>query len=403
MGESVDVAIVGGGIVGTSVAWQLASRGVKRTSLVERTVIAAGASGRTGAILRRHYSNRPEAMLAESSHRVFRDWNAVVGGECGYVPGGVVVTVDMSGPHEPNIERMKRNIAMQRDLGIEAEFISPDDLLMLQPFVCVDDLGGASYEPRSGYVDAVAATRSMALAAQREGATICEGSGAVRIRTKGGRVSGIETADGHVAADVVICAAGPWTTSLFNAVGIDIPITALRVQVAIVQRPMSVPDDHFVFVDTAAAMFTRPWGEGRTLIGVAGGDQHDPVDPDDFEPRNDPEYPARAVAAASRRIPAMASAVFLHGYACLFDMTPDAHPIIGSTPIDGLYVAAGFSGAGFKKGPAVGIGLAEIILDGRARTVDLQPFALNRFDSPDWQRPWSDTEYTFSSDFGHGL
>ena len=84
-------------------------------------------------------------------------------------------------------------------------------------------------------------------------------------------------------------------------------------------------------------------------------------------------------------------------------MTPDAHPIIGSTPIDGLYVAAGFSGAGFKKGPAVGIGLAEIILDGRARTVDLQPFALNRFDSPDWQRPWSDTEYTFSSDFGHGL
>jgi sarcosine oxidase subunit beta len=148
-------------------------------------------------------------------------------------------------------------------------------------------------------------------------------------------------------------------------------------------------------------MFCRPWGPGRSLIGVAGGDQHDEVDPDGYECRNDPSYPALAIAAVAKRIPAMASAAYLHGHAGLYDMTPDAHPIIGTARIDGLYVAAGFSGAGFKKGPAVGQCLAELILDGHAVTVDLTPFRLERFDADAWQQPWSETEYVFTSDFGH--
>ncbi len=139
------------------------------------------------------------------------------------------------------------------------------------------------------------------------------------------------------------------------------------------------------------------------LIGVAGGDQHDEVDPNTADLFNDHAYPAKAIEAISRRIPAMKNARYLHGHAGLYDMTPDAHPIIGGAGLDGLYLAAGFSGAGFKKAPAVGITLAELIMDGEASSADLAPFALSRFETDAWKRPWSETEYRFDSDFGHGL
>jgi sarcosine oxidase, subunit beta len=179
-----------------------------------------------------------------------------------------------------------------------------------------------------------------------------------------------------------------------------VPIETLRVQIAIVQRPLDI-ESHFVFIDTAAGMFCRPWGPGRSLIGVGGGDQHDAADPDNYEERNDTSYPKTAINVAARRIPLMAKSAYLHGHSGLYDMTPDAHPIIGETEVDGLYVAAGFSGAGFKKGPAVGQCLAELICDGAATTVDLTPFRLDRFNDESWKQPWSDTEYNFTSDFGH--
>jgi glycine/D-amino acid oxidase-like deaminating enzyme len=271
----------------------------------------------------------------------------------------------------------------------------------MQPHTNVDDIAAAAFEPTSGYVDAIAATRSMATAAKRGGAAILEGSRVISIAVQGDRIVGVNTAEGFVSAGLAVCAAGPGSTALLASAGVDVPIETLRVQIAIVHRPLELDEPHFVYIDTAAGMFTRPWGPGRSLIGVGGGDQHDAVDPDRYDERNDPEYPAIAIAAASRRIPAMARAVYLHGHAGLYDMTPDAHPILGPTGVEGLYLAAGFSGAGFKKGPAVGQCLAELICDGMSRTVDLTAFRLSRFATDDWRRPWSDSEYVFTSDFGH--
>jgi sarcosine oxidase subunit beta len=393
--------VIGGGIMGTSIAWHLARRGVGRVTLLERATIASGASGKTGALLRRHYTNKPEAMLAHLSYQVFSNWSEIVGGDCGHVPTGIVVTVDTGPGCEGNIERLHRNVALQNALGIDSRVVTPEQLKELQPFARVDDIAAAAYEPTSGYVDAIAATRSMAAAAMREGVSIREGCRVIGIKVSGGRVLGVETAAGLIAAETVICAAGPWSKELLAPAGVSLPIEALRVQIAIMHRPMELDDPHFVYIDTAAGMFCRPWGRGRTLIGVGGGDQHDAVDPERYDERNDPAYPASAIAAAAKRIPAMARAAYLHGHAGLYDMTPDAHPIIGATDVGGLYVAAGFSGAGFKKGPAVGQCLAELICEGRATTVDLEPFRLSRFETDEWREPWSDTEYVFTSDFGH--
>ncbi|MGD9714578.1 MAG: NAD(P)/FAD-dependent oxidoreductase [Thermomicrobiales bacterium] len=396
----VDIAVVGGGIVGSSIAWALARRGAGSVALFERSVVASGSSGRTGALLRRHYSNEPEARLALLGQSIYRDWQNEVGGDCGFAPAGIVVTVDTSPGHEKNLDRLRKNIALQNSLGIDSQVITGDELQAMQPFVHVSDIPLASFEPDSGYVNAIAANRSMAIAARNLGAEIHEGVVVTDIEHSSGKTRGLRSTIGDVAADVVICATGPWTTGLLAKADLTIPISSLRVQIAILQRPIVLEAGHFVFIDTAAGMFTRPWGPGTSLVGVGGGDQHDEVDPNDFRPGNDPEYPAQAISAISRRIPAMAGAAYLHGHAGLYDMTPDTHPIIGETSIEGLYVAAGFSGAGFKKAPAVGICLAESITGGNP-PVDLEPFAIGRFASDNWKRPWSETEYTFSSDFGH--
>ncbi|MFT4037806.1 MAG: FAD-binding oxidoreductase [Thermomicrobiales bacterium] len=403
MERSAEIIIVGGGIMGASMAWQLARRGAGRVLLLERDVVAAGASGRTGALLRRHYSNQPEAILAHRSWQTFANWPELVGGPPVHSPTGLIVTVDTSPERIENVERMRRNVAMQNEVGIPSQLVSQAELRELQPQANWDDVAFAAYEPDSGYVDAIPATQGMARAAREAGAEIAEGVAAEAILTDGDRVVGVRTGEGDIAAGAVVVAAGPWTPHLLETAGVSLPIEALRVQVAILQRPLDV-EEHFVYLDTAGGIFTRPWAPGRTLIGVGGGDQHDPVDPDAFESRNDAGYAELAIAAICRRIPAMRHARYLHGHAGLYDMTPDAHPVIGRVGPDGLLVAAGFSGAGFKKGPAVGEAVADLLLSaGGPEWVDLRPFAPDRFAGDTWQTPWGPDEYAFSSDFGHGL
>jgi sarcosine oxidase subunit beta len=401
--STADVVVIGGGIMGTSTAWQLARRGAGQVVLLEKATIAAGASGWTGALLRRHYTNRPEATLAHQSHLVFQNWPETVGGTCGYEPHGLIVTVDQSPEVVQNVELLAKNVAFQQSLGIETQVVTAAELKRLQPWCTVDDVQTVAYEPTSGYADAPLATRSMADAAEREGAVVLEWVETECIQTDGTRVTGVQTDQGTIATNTVVLAAGPWSVTLAATAGVRLPIETIRVQIAIVHRPRELTEPHFVFLDMAAGCFMRPWAPGRSLLGVAGGDQHDAVDPDNFVLGNDTAYPDQAKAAAAKRIPAMARAQYLHGHAGLYDMSPDTHPVIGPAGPEGLIVACGFSGAGFKKGPAVGQCIAELITEGQSSLVDLAPFRLERFDEPDWDKPWSNTEYAFTSDFGHKL
>ena len=198
---TADVAIIGGGVTGASIAWHLAKRGAGRVVLLERGVIAAGASGRTGALLRRHYSNRPEAILAQAGWETYANWPDVVGGDPVHTPHGLVVTLPAGPGAEDNLDRLRRNVALQNDVGISSRLISPAELQELQPFARVDDLAAAAYEPDSGYVDAVAATRGMARAARAAGAAIHEGVPITGIETDGDRVRGVRTLTGTIAAE----------------------------------------------------------------------------------------------------------------------------------------------------------------------------------------------------------
>lgn len=405
MAERADVVIIGGGIMGTSLAFGLTQLGIRDVAVVERRTVAAGASGRTGALLRQHYSNVPEATLAHLSLLTYTNWDDAVGGDCGFVNTGSIVTVSTSGEDAVNIERMHRIVAMQNEVGIQSEVVSADRLRELQPFTRVDDITVAAYERDSGYVDAVAATRGMADAAMRGGASVFEERTVTSILIERDRVVGVDTTSGPIMADTVVCAAGAWSVPLLKQIGIDVPIEAQRVQVAVLNRPIDMPESGtMTYVDTAAGFFCRNAGPNRTLAGVGGGEFHDVVDPFSYDDRMDPGFDDAVKRTLAKRMPAMERATTLYGYACLYDMTPDLHPILGSAEsIDGLYLMLGFCGAGFKKGPAIGRCMAELIAQGRATTVDLTPFRLGRYADGSWKEPWSPNEYQLSSDFGHGF
>ena len=144
MQRTTDIAIVGGGIMGTSLAWHLAQRGIGKVTLYERSIIAAGASGKTGALLRRHYSNLPEATLAQRSWQTFHAWPDVVGGEAVHVPSGLIVTVDTSPGHEANVPRLERNVALQNSIGIPSRVVTQQELRELQPQARWDDITHAA-------------------------------------------------------------------------------------------------------------------------------------------------------------------------------------------------------------------------------------------------------------------
>lgn len=401
--RSTSIAIIGGGVMGLSAAWHLARRGERDVTVFETATVGSGASGRTGALLRQHYSNRPEATLAHWSLDFYQHWTDLVSATPVHSPTPLVVTVPTGAGFEHNIERLRANVAMQQSLGIQTRIVTSDELHALQPLAHTDDLRCAALESRSGYVDAPLAIRELALAVRRAGVRIVERASVSSIVATASTVRGVRVGDDFVQAPIVICAAGALTPTLMRSVGTVTPISAIRVQVAILQRPLRFEPAHFSYVDTSAGFFARPFGPGRSLVGIGGGDQHDPVNPLEYRESADEDYPQRAKAMISRRFPVMRGASPMIGWAGIYDMTPDAHPIIGAGGPDGLIVAAGFSGAGFKKAPAVGSAVADLALDGKCEQFDIVPFRLDRFKGDGWKAPWSDTEYARSSDFGHGL
>jgi glycine/D-amino acid oxidase-like deaminating enzyme len=202
-------------------------------------------------------------------------------------------------------------------------------------------------------------------------------------------------------APIVVSCANTWSKPLLATAGVDVPISVMRVPVAILERPPAMAAGHMAYVDTAAGMFCRMWQPGQTLAGVATAEHHSYVDPDTYDATVDAAYGAAAIAQIAKRMPPMRDARFVTGWAGLYDMSPDTHPILDRAPgVDGLWLLAGFSGAGFKKAPAIGECMAQWIV-GQQPAVDLTPFRLSRFADDSWRQPWSDTEYVFTTDFGH--
>jgi sarcosine oxidase subunit beta len=374
--QTADFIVIGGGITGTSAAYQLARRG-HRVTLLERRYLAAGGTGRTVGLVRTHYSNEVTAQMAQRALGVWRDFEQTVGGDVGWVQTGALFIV---GPHD--LDGLKANIAMQREVGINVELLDPQALLAVAPYLNVEDVGGGAYEPDSGVADGAMATTAYAERAKALGATILQDVEVTAICAEAGRVTGVTTTKGDFSAPVVINAAGPWGARLAETAGIsDIPVENSRHQVAVFQRPEILAERHPFIGDFIQGFYLRSETGLLTLSGsLEASEAANKVDPDHFSEAVDMDFNIDMAERTEHRVPAMGEAQIRKGWAGLYDVTPDWHPIIGRMPgIDGLVCAFGFSGSGFKMAPVTGEMIADLATGDRQCPIDPHPFRLERF------------------------
>lgn len=373
--DAADVVVIGGGSAGTSIAWQLARRSAGRVVLVEKDGIAAGGTGWSSALVRQHYTHETLARMAVQSLHVFERFDEVVGGDAGFRRCGFLVLVKSE-----DAAPLAANVAMHQRVGIESSVLTPDEVGELEPRIARDDIGAAAWEPGSGYADPVGTTAGYAEAAKRNGADLRIGVTAQKIVAGANGIERIETDKGSIATRTVVVAAGYRTRDLVSPLGVVLPITPIRHDIAILGRTPEFGPRHPIISDRINGSYFRPEGEDMTLIGTTSAHEGH-VDPE-VEQNREP-YPDDAetlVMRFWRRFPSQEDATLRKGYTGVYDCSPDLQPLLGPVAdMPGLHVAVGFSGHGFKLSPVVGELIAEQIVDGRTTLVDIDFFAPNRF------------------------
>lgn len=374
--NSANVIVVGGGVTGTSTAMHLARLGAGKVLLIERGSLASGASGRSGAMVREHYLHPVLVQMAMEASRIFHNFSEAVGGDARFVQTGRLLLFS-----EQDADAARRNVAMNRDLGVEITTLNTAEIRELVPELQTDGVALAAYEPASGYADPVATAYAYARQAERHGAEIRTGWAVTGIRVAGGRAVGVETEYGPIESDAVVAAIGPWVNRLAAPLGEGLPITPLRVQMVHLRRPPSLESMTTTVIDHTSNSYYRANAGFHTLMGgEAPEDMAEVVNPDAYGLNADHAAITRYWERAKARFPGFAATTPLGGYGSLYDMTPDGNPILDkSGVVDGLYWATGFSGHGFKLSPVVGRMLAELVLHGESRDGLTRAFRADRF------------------------
>jgi glycine/D-amino acid oxidase-like deaminating enzyme len=376
MALTADVVIIGGGVIGASIAHHLAARGVRDVVVVDKSFVASGATGKSSACVRQHYSTVETCRMIRYALDFFERFEELTGGgSCGFRRTGYLLGVD-----ERMRPPMEISVALQRGVGIRTELVSPDDLREIEPRLRIDDWVAGCYEPDSGYCNPVETAQGFARAARARGVRILEDTEVQAILTEGNRVTGVATTRGPISAPSVINAAGLWGARVGAMVGVDIPISVCRHKINIVTWPHDASGPHPMVYDFVTNIYTRPeLGEHILVGGLEPEEAHDLADPDRYKEGVTLDESTDALARASHRFPALAEGRIARGYAGCFDVTPDWHPILDRVGPDGHYVAVGFSGHGFKLSPAVGQMMASLVVDGPGVHPDVATFRLSRF------------------------
>jgi sarcosine oxidase subunit beta len=373
--ETADVVVIGGGVTGCSIAYQLVQRGIRRVTVLEKRFLASGATGRSSACIRQHYSTPETCRMILRSLRFFETFPERTGGrDASFVRVGYLLGVG-----EQLQEPMKRSVALQQSVGIDTRLVSPREMQAIEPRVRVDDFVLGCYEPDAGYADPAGTTVSLAGAARAGGARIHEETEVLGIEVAGGRVTGVRTSRGPIDAPVVVNAAGTWGDRVARLAGVDVPITVCRHRISFFSRPPEAAAPHPLFYDFVQNIYTRPETGGLTLVGPLESVVENPVDPDRYSEGVSFEETADAMERAVHRFPVMEQGEVAKGWAGCFDITPDWHPILDESAVGGFFLAVGFSGHGFKLSPAVGEMMARLVTEGKTPGEDIHAFRLSRF------------------------
>jgi sarcosine oxidase subunit beta len=380
---TADVVIIGGGCMGASTAYYLMRRGGPslRVVLLEREkFLGMGSTGRNAGGVRYQFSTEVNIRLSLYSLDViahFEDWFGV---SAGYRPIGYLFLLTTPG----EVATFQSNVELQKRLGVPwVRYLERDEIAQLVPLVNLDGVLGGTFCPRDGLADPNSITQGFARAAARGGAQIETETTVTGIKTENpgpreagarGRVRAIVTNRGEITTRAVVNCAGPWAAQIGKMAGLEIPIVPLRRQFFVTDARPEVPRDHPFTIEFATTLYFHPEGAGL-LVGMANQAER----PGETYAL-DEEFHLQTLARAAYRLPLLEHARVARQMAGLYEVTPDAHPIIAEArEVRGLYIAAGFSGHGFQHSPATGQVVSEIILDGAAKTIDVSMLDLERF------------------------
>ena len=374
MVRTASAVVVGGGVMGASILYNLALRGLEAPVLLERDTLGSGSTGRSSGLVRMHYSTVVNADLAWKSYHIFKEFDETVGGgDVAFVKTGFLVIVPPD-----SVEGLDHNIALQQSVGIDTSKISLEEARELAPGLHLEEGEAFAWEPESGHADPSGTALAYATRAREMGAEVVLESPALDVEVRNGRVAAVTTAGERYETPIAVVATGPWSRRFLAGLDIQLPLEATRHEVFLIRRRVDSLPSHPGGADMSNLTYFRPEGSDLTLVGNGNAEQV--VDPDDYNPRPSMDHLEDVWLRLTKRIPAMDEGEFFTGYAGLYTSTPDHHPIIDKVEdIEGLYICTGFSGHGFKLSPAVGICVAELVLDGVSDTVDISPLRMSRF------------------------
>lgn len=357
--------------MGASAAYHLAARGAKNVLLLEKEqLFGQGATGRCAGGVRYQFATEINIRLSLASLPMIERFKDEIGQDVSYRKCGYLFVLTT----EKDVAAFRRNVDLQHRLGVETEWLAGEEVRQQLPLMKFDDALAGTLNHKDGIVDPNGIVMGYISAAQRMGARAVSGVAVTGIRLSGGRVEAVDTSQGTVRTRTLLNAAGPWAGQLGDMAGIHIPIQPIRRQMFTTTRLPEVPSDFPFVIDFAQSLYFHREGEGL-LIGMSN--QHEGAG---FDQNVDEDFELVNLEAAIERMPLVERAGRASHWAGLYEVTPDAHPIFGRTPVDGFFVVAGFSGHGFMHGPVAGKLMTEYILEGKFSTVDVSTLDLARFD-----------------------
>lgn len=373
-GRTYDVVIVGAGIIGCSIAFQLASRGARRIALLDRGLPGDGSTSKATGGFRHQFSTRVNVELSLESVAMFQDFENVVGAPLAIRRLGYLFVSD----DEQRIAAMERNVELQRSLGVQVDVLDPKALEALVPPLKVDDMTVGTFCAADGLASPTDACAGFLAAARNLGVEVYPRHEVSAIETRAGRVTGVRTELGEVACETLVLSAGVWSPAIASTVGVQLPIRPHHRQAFMTVGDAGVPASAPFTIDLDTGAYFHGEGQGLVIGGTDHGDDRG------FDDRLDWSLLPRLVEALTRRLPPAENLEIQSGWAGLREMTPDEHGIVGALPgVEGGYVAAGFSGHGFMHSPAIGRIVADLVETGTCRHPDISPLSPTRFEGPE--------------------
>jgi sarcosine oxidase subunit beta len=370
--ETADVVVVGGGIVGCGAAYHLAAAGAGRVVLLERAErLGTGSTGACAGGFRYQFSSEVNVRLSQASIPMMLRFSE---------EHGIPLDVRQDGylflfRGEQAWARALSTVERQRALGVEVDLLAPREAAALVPGISLEGVVGATYGPRDGIADPSGLTEGYATLARRARAEVRTGVEVTALREANGRIAGVETSVGFLSCPVVVNAAGAWAGRLAATVGVELPLEPLPRHVVTTGPFPGVPERSTLVIDAETGFYLHREGPG-VLMGMGSARERP-----SFELRPDERFLTEELLPTAVRVfPPLEGAGLERVWVGLYEMTPDRHPILGPVEgLPGLYLATGFSGHGFQHAPVVGKLIAEMIVEGAARTVDVSSLALERF------------------------